>query len=105
LARNLLINFDAFIVYTSNVFAMLGLRSLYFVLVGFIDKLIYLRLGLALTLVFVALKLFLAEFWYIGPLASLLVIAAIMGTTIAASLLRGWLAPSREKRAWKVNSR
>jgi len=78
---------------------MLGLQSLYCVLVGLIDKLVYLRVGLALTPVFVAVKLILAEFWQIGSLASLVVIAAIMGMAIAVSLLRGQSAPNRERQA------
>lgn len=95
----LAISNDPFIVYTSNVFAMLGLRSLYFVIAGVIDKLVYLRPGLALILVFVAAKLIFADHLHIGPLASLLVIATIMGIAIVASLLRGQSAPQREKRA------
>src|SRR5262245_37416563 len=95
----LAISNDPFIVYTSNVFAMLGLRSLYFVLAGFMDKLVYLRIGLAITLVFVAAKMMLAEIWHIRPLTSLLVIAAIMATTIVASLVRGQRVAIREKRA------
>ena len=77
---------------------MLGLRSLYFVLVGVIDKLVYLRAGLAVILAFGAAKLILAKALHIGPLTSLAVIAAIMGAAIGASLLRGQSAPTPEKR-------
>ncbi len=78
---------DPFIVFTSNIFAILGLRSLYFLLAGVIDKFRYLKVGLALVLVFVGTKMVLADVYKVPVLASLGIIAAILGLSVAASLL------------------
>jgi TerC family integral membrane protein len=78
---------DPFLVYTSNVFALLGLRSLYFLLAGIIEKLRFLRIGLALMLLFAAAKMLLGDAVDISPVASLTVIACILGASIAASRL------------------
>jgi tellurite resistance protein TerC len=77
---------DPFLVYTSNVFAILGLRSLYFVLAGVMEKLSYLKLGLAAVLVFVGIKMTIVDFYKIPPAVSLLVIATLLGAAVAASL-------------------
>jgi tellurite resistance protein TerC len=77
---------DPFIVYTSNVFAILGLRSLYFLLAGVIGKFHYLKLGLSSVLVFVGGKMTLADLYKIPSLVSLAVIAALLGGAVAASL-------------------
>jgi tellurite resistance protein TerC len=79
---------DPFIVYTSNVFAILGLRSLYFVLAGVVDKFYYLKLGLSAILVFVGMKMVLAEVYKIPVAISLVVIAVVLAITVVASLLR-----------------
>jgi tellurite resistance protein TerC len=79
---------DPFIVFTSNIFAILGLRSMYFVLAGIIDKFHYLRLGLALVLVFVGMKMVLMDFYKIPIAISLAVVAAVIGASIVLSLLR-----------------
>jgi tellurite resistance protein TerC len=79
---------DPFIVYTSNVFAILGLRSMYFLLAGFVDRLRYLKLGLAAILCFVGLKMLLAGVVKIPILASLAVIAVILAISVVASLVR-----------------
>src|SRR5512147_1918203 len=79
---------DPFIVYTSNVFAILGLRSLYFVLAGVIDKFYYLKLGLSVVLTFVGVKMVIAEFYKIPIGLSLGVIAAILTVAVVASLWR-----------------
>ncbi len=79
---------DTFIIYTSNVFAILGLRSLYFLLAGVIDKFYYLKLGLSVVLVFVGIKMTIVELYKIPVGLSLGVIAAILATSIIASLLR-----------------
>ena len=85
---------DPFIVLTSNVFAMLGLRALTFCLSGLLDRLVYLRPALAYVLMFVALKMGLAE-WYKLPIAvSLGVVAGILAVGIGLSLLR---APKRDE--------
>ncbi len=80
---------DPFIVYTSNVFAILGLRSLYFALAGVMDKFHYLKIGLGVVLSFVGLKMILAHTaWKIDTLVSLGVIVAVLATSIVWSLLR-----------------
>jgi len=76
-----------FIAYTSNIMAVMGLRSLYFLLVHFLTRLRFLHYGLAVVLAFAAVKM-LAEHWLeIGPVLSLGVIVAVLGVTVAASLL------------------
>jgi tellurite resistance protein TerC len=77
---------DPFIVFTSNIFAILGLRSLYFLLAGVVDRFIYLKLGLAGVLVFVGLKMALIDVVKVPSLISLLVIATMLGAAIGASL-------------------
>jgi tellurite resistance protein TerC len=79
---------DPFIVYTSNVFALLGLRSLFFLLGGALEKFHYLKLGLSVVLVFVGIKLVIADFYKMPALVSLLIIAAILVAAGAASYLR-----------------
>jgi TerC family integral membrane protein len=79
---------DPFIVFTSNIFAILGLRSLYFLLAGVVTKFRYLKLGLSLVLVFVGTKMVLADLYKMPVLASLAVIALILGASILASFLR-----------------
>ena len=78
---------DHFIVYTSNVFAILGLRSLYFALAGMMDKFRYLSKGLALILIFVGLKMLLVDFYKLPIQIALLVIVVILILSIAASLM------------------
>jgi len=78
---------DEFIVYTSNVFAILGLRSLYFALAGMMDKFRYLSKGLALILIFVGLKMSMVDFYKIPILIALLVIVVILITSIITSLV------------------
>ena len=78
---------DPFLVYSSNIFAILGLRALFFVLAGMLDKFVYLKPGVAVILVFVGLKMT-ASYWvHIPILASL---AVIIGTLAAAILLSLW---------------
>ena len=79
---------DPFIVFTSNIFAILGLRALYFALSGMMDKFHYLKLGLALVLMFVGAKMLLAGVFPIPIWASLLVIALVLAGSVLASLLR-----------------
>ncbi|MBI2926828.1 MAG: TerC family protein [Verrucomicrobia bacterium] len=84
----LAITTDPFIVYTSNVFAILGLRSMFFALAGVMKLFAYLHYGLAAVLVFVGAKMLLAGYYKIPTLASLLVIVGLLAVAIAASLLR-----------------
>lgn len=80
---------DPFIVYTSNVFAILGLRSLYFALAGVMDKFHYLKFGLGAVLTFVGIKMLLAHTaWKIDTLVSLGVIVLILATSVVWSLLK-----------------
>lgn len=80
---------DPFIVYTSNVFAILGLRSLYFALAGVMDKFHYLKVGLGVILSFVGVKMLLAHSpWKIDTLVSLGVVVLILVVSVVASLLR-----------------
>jgi tellurite resistance protein TerC len=79
---------DPFLVYTSNVFAILGLRSLYFLLAGVVDKFYYLKLGLAVVLVFVGTKMVLVDLYKIPVALSLGVIASILAISVVASLIR-----------------
>ena len=76
---------DPFLVFSSNAFAILGLRSLYFLLAGVIDRFVYLRQGLAALLVFAGAKILVADVWAMPVVASLVVIVAILGVAIAAS--------------------
>jgi tellurite resistance protein TerC len=85
---------DPFIVYTSNIFAILGLRSLYFLLAGIIHQFHYLKTGLAFVLTFVGIKMMIVDIYKIPIGASLAVIALLIGGAIAASLV--W--PPREEK-------
>jgi tellurite resistance protein TerC len=76
-----------FLAYTSNIMAVMGLRSLYFLLAHLLAKLRFLHYGLAGVLAFAALKMLSAHWLDIGPLTSLAVILFILGTTIGISLL------------------
>lgn len=76
-----------FIAYTSNILAVMGLRSLYFVLTHALSKLAYLHFGLAAVLAFAAGKMLVAHWYEVSPLASLVVIVAILAVTIAISLM------------------
>jgi tellurite resistance protein TerC len=79
---------DPFLVYTSNVMAILGLRSMYFLLADVVHRFVYLKVGLAMVLVFVGGKMVLADWVKVPVLASLAVIALLIGGSIAFSLLR-----------------
>ncbi len=77
---------EPFIVYTSNIFAMLGLRSLFFVLAGVVERYRFLRVGLAAILTFFGARLLLSDFLEVPNGASLGVIAAALALSVAASL-------------------
>jgi len=87
---------DPFIVYTSNVFAILGLRSLYFALAGVVRMFHYLSIGLAGVLVFVGGKMLLVDVVKVPTALSLGVIAAILAVSVVASVLRP-RAPQRQE--------
>lgn len=81
------ITHDPFIVYTSNVFAILGLRALYFMLAGALGRLRYLTVGLSFVLVFIGGKMFLDHWWEMPVHISLAVVAGILAVALAASLM------------------
>ncbi len=79
---------DPFIVYTSNVFAILGLRALYFALAGIVDRFQYLKYGLAVVLAFVGIKMLLADIYKIPIGIALGVVASILLVSVMVSMLR-----------------
>ena len=78
---------DQFIIYTSNICAILGLRSLYFVLAHVIDRFIYLKTGLAIVLGFVGIKMLMGDIYKIPIFVSLGFILTVLAVTITASML------------------
>ena len=78
---------DTFLVFSSNAFAILGLRSLYFLLAGAVDRFRYLKPGLAALLIFAGLKILLADLVPIPIPASLAIIVSILAVAIGASLV------------------
>src|SRR5690606_27697342 len=78
---------DPFIVYTSNEFAILGLRSLYFVLAGVMDKFHFLKIGLSVVLVWIGVKMLLLDVYHMPIALSLGVVATVLAASIVASLL------------------
>jgi tellurite resistance protein TerC len=78
---------DVFIVYTSNIFAILGLRSLYFVVAGALRRFHLLKYGLSLVLVFVGAKMIAGHWFKVPILVSLAVIASLIGAAVVASLV------------------
>jgi tellurite resistance protein TerC len=82
------VTLDPYIVFTSNVFAICGLRSMYFLLAGIIDKFHFLKLGLAMVLTFVGVKMLLVFFHIeLGVVLSLSVVSACLGISVVASML------------------
>jgi tellurite resistance protein TerC len=77
---------DTFIVYTSNICAILGLRSLYFLLAKMVDRFIYLKTGLAIVLAFIGAKMLTRDFFTVPTPISLTIVIAVLTTTIAVSM-------------------
>jgi tellurite resistance protein TerC len=90
---------DPFIVFTSNIFAILGLRSMYFLLAGVVTKFQYLKVGLSFVLVFVGAKMLLADVYKMPIVASLLVIAGILVASVVLSLARSRADERRKERS------
>ena len=97
---------EPFIVFVANAFALLGLRALYFLVMGLLDRLVYLSAGLSLVLAFIGIKLLLHyahlrnhEIPEIATSTSLLVVAGVLGITIVASLLKARRDPSARAHA------
>jgi tellurite resistance protein TerC len=78
---------DPFIVYTSNVFAILGLRSMYFALAGMMKLFHYLNYGLSVVLIFIGAKMLLPERYHVPTWAALAVVAGVLGLSVLASIL------------------
>lgn len=89
----LAITLDAFIVYTSNVFAILGLRSMYFALAGMMEVFHYLHYGLSAVLIFVGAKMLISHYYQIPTEAALIIVAAVLGVSVLASVVH----PKKEK--------
>ena len=79
---------QVFVIFTANAFAVLGLRSLYFVLVGAMDRFTYINVGLAALLILIGSKMLLEPFISVPILASVGVIVVVIGAAIAVSLWR-----------------
>jgi tellurite resistance protein TerC len=100
---------EPFLVFAANAFALLGLRALYFLLKGLLDKLVYLSLGLSIILMFIGVKLIMTyvhEIWYEVPkiptLVSLAVIAVILIVSTVASLIKVKKDPSAHAHAGRI---
>ena len=100
---------ETFLVFAANAFALLGLRALYFLVKGLLDRLIYLSLGLSIILMFIGVKLimtYLHEIWYDVPkipiVVSLLVIALILVVSTVASLIKSKRDPSAIAHAGRI---
>ena len=79
---------DAFIIISSNIFAILGLRALYFALAGLVDLFVYLKFGVAIILFYVGIKMLISEFYKIPTEVSLIIILAFLGGSIILSLIK-----------------
>jgi tellurite resistance protein TerC len=100
---------EPFLVFAANAFALLGLRALYFLLKGLLDKLVYLSLGLSIILMFIGVKLIMTyvhEIWYEVPkiptLVSLAVIALILTVSTVASLIKVKKDPTAHAHAGRI---
>lgn len=79
---------DPFIVYSSNVFAILGLRALYFLLAGVMDTFYYLKFGLSFILVFIGCKMLVEDFFHVPITISLAVVGTVLTVSVIASMIR-----------------
>ncbi len=77
---------DRFVAFSSNVFAILGLRSMFFVLTAFLDKFHYLKIGLSFVLVFIGVKMLIEHWFKMPPVVALAVVVAILGISLTLSL-------------------
>ena len=83
----LAITLNAFIVYTSNVFAILGLRAMYFALAGMIEIFHYLHYGLSVVLIFIGAKMLLSHYYSIPTEIALAMVGAVLTVSVLASVL------------------
>jgi tellurite resistance protein TerC len=84
----LAITLNAFIVYTSNVFAILGLRSMYFALAGMMEVFDYLHYGLSVVLIFIGAKMLASHYIEIPTVWALAIVLLVLATSVVASVLR-----------------
>jgi tellurite resistance protein TerC len=98
----LAITIDPFIVYTSNVFAILGLRALYFALAGVMPMFYYLNYGLSAILAFVGTKMLISDYYEVPIMVSLGVVAAILITSVSLSVIRARLLEYRARELKKL---
>jgi len=82
------VTLDPFIVFTSNIFAILGLRSLYFAIASLIGRFEYLKVGLSFVLIFIGVKMTIAPWVPIGSFTSLAVVAGLLGSSVIFSILK-----------------
>ena len=92
---------DPMILYTSNIFAILGLRALYFLLANFIHMFSYLKYGLAIILTFIGIKMVIAPFYHISSPASLAVVGSVLVLSVIVSIV---LAPKKEEEQPPTNT-
>jgi tellurite resistance protein TerC len=78
---------DTFIVFASNVFAILGLRALYFAIAGMVDLFKFLQYGLAIVLSFIGIKMAIANFYVIPTIVALMMVVLVLGSSVIISLL------------------
>jgi tellurite resistance protein TerC len=89
---------NLFVIFTSNAFAVLGLRALYFLLAGSVDRFSYLRPAIAVLLVFIGVKMLISPLVHLPIAVSLGVIIAVAGSAVAASLWRARRRPRPARR-------
>ena len=82
------VTLDPFIVFTSNIFAILGLRSLYFAIASLIGRFAYLKVGLSFVLIFIGVKMTISHWVHIGAFTSLAVVVALLGTSVIFSIVK-----------------
>jgi tellurite resistance protein TerC len=80
---------DPFIIYTSNIFAIMGLRSLFFLLSGAMGMFVYLKFGISFILAYVGVKMLVADLWHIPTYFSLGVIVGVLAISILISVMFG----------------
>jgi tellurite resistance protein TerC len=78
---------DPFIVFTSNIFAIMGLRALYFLMADVADRFHLLKYGLAMVLTFIGTKMLIAPWYHVPVAASLAIVAVLIGASVIASLI------------------
>ncbi len=91
---------DPFIVFSSNIFAILGLRALYFLLAGMMERFRYLKVGLSAVLVFVGAKMLVSDLYHVPVGWSLAVVASLLGVSVLTSVLRPEAAWRHVARRW-----